>query len=311
MSKKIIPAILIMVILLSGPLKARLPSAGVSQSELSALLDSLRKIRSDSARLNLNEVFFHKVYTALSSGVPALVNLDSVNITKAGTEDGRIRIITWNIQQNNGENLYCGFISDQQQLKIFPLNIRKSEPVLDENQVFNSGNWPGGIVYKIIDRKMGNQARYTLLVWDGLNRRESRKYLDVLTFDKQGNPAFGSGIFKTMDGIKNRIVIGYSAGASFTVSYTKQKVVLSGVRKSQRNVNDHMIVFDRLVPMNPELEGQRWSYVPVGNTHDAFIWFNGFWTLTEDIQAKNEASPAPGSKKDKKPEMGLFPRNRD
>lgn len=297
--------------LLSVPLKAQLPAAGISQSELSVLLDSLRRIRTDSARLRLNEIFFNKVRAALSSGAPTLSGLDSVNITKTGTEDGRIRIITWNIMQNNGENLYCGFITDQQQQRIFPLNIRKSEPVLDENQVFTSGNWPGGIVYKIIDRKMGNQARYTLLVWDGLSRRESRKYLDVLTFDKQGNPVFGSGIFKTRDGVKNRIVIGYSSGASFTVSYTKQKVVLSGVRKSQRNVNDHMIVFDRLVPMNPELEGQRWSYVPVGNTHDAFIWFNGFWTLTEDIQAKNEASPGPASKKDKKPEMDLFPRNRD
>ncbi len=72
-------------------------------------------------------------------------------------------------------------------------------------------------------------------------------------------------------------------------------------------VNEEMIVFDRLIPMNEELKGQRWAYVPSGNTYDAFICWEGYWTLTEDIAPRNEASPESTSKKDKKPELDLLP----
>ncbi|MBK6966445.1 MAG: hypothetical protein IPH20_21720 [Bacteroidales bacterium] len=44
-----------------------------------------------------------------------------------------------------------------------------------------------------------------------------------------------------------------TSSASFTMQYNKQKATLTGVRRSQRKVNDEMIVFDRLIPMNEEL----------------------------------------------------------
>ena len=278
--------------------------------ELIKLLDSTRKVKDDSLRIDLNRQFFEKLYTYAHSSKDKVLNFDSINISNLVSDDGNIRILSWNIQQNNRENMYCGLIIRKNPEQIIPLRIRKSEPIIPEDKIFRDGDWPSGIVYRVIQRKYNGKVSYALLIWDGFSQRTSRKSIEALNFDSQGNAVFGAPVFKTKEGVKMRIVIEYSATASFSMQYNRQKVTLSGVRRSKSKVDDEMIVFDRLMPLNEDLKGQRWAYVPVGNINDAFIFFDGFWTMTENISARNEASPQSGSKNRKPIELDLIPKDK-
>ncbi|MHC1774374.1 MAG: hypothetical protein AB9834_03065 [Lentimicrobium sp.] len=288
--------------------KMVMPSGNAS---LVDLLDSIRRVQSDSLRLQLNMEFRDSLYNFVTKHIKEEIILDSVSIGNIVSDDGNVRILTWNIQQNNGENLYCGFIIHKPFSRVIPLKLKKSETNNPEDKIYRNGDWPAGICYKIIQRRLNSGINYTLLTWDGFSRRAYRKTIEALGFDENGHAVFGAKVFKVKEGFKNRIVFEYSANASFTLQYNRQKATLSGVRRSQRNVNEEMIVFDRLIPMNEELTGQRWAYVPAGNTYDAFICWEGCWTLTEDIAPRNEASPESTKKKDKKLELDLLPKNQN
>jgi len=185
--------------------------------------------------------------------------------------------------------------------------VKKSSQILPANKIFKDGDWPGGLIYKIITRQNGRKSNYTLLCWDGFNRNTARKTIESLGFDSI-NAVFGSPVFKTREGLKDRVVYEYSSQASFTMNYSRQKVILAGVRKSQSKIDDYMIVVDKLVPVNESLAGQNWAMIPAGNTNDAYIYLNGFWTFVEDIVARNPAPEKRQPKAKGKPEQGLFPK---
>ena len=44
---------------------------------------------------------------------------------------------------------------------------------------------------------------------------------------------------------------------------------------------------DRLVPMDPSMEGFRKYYVPAGDIYDGFVFRNGYWVLVEDVDVAN------------------------
>ncbi|MBK6348016.1 MAG: hypothetical protein IPN08_19300 [Bacteroidales bacterium] len=274
---------------------------------LSLLLDSIHRVKDDSVRLMLNTEFYEKLKgyaeeNILTGGIP-----DSLRISNVVSEDGIVRILSWNIQQNSGENIYSGLIIHSLLKSVIPLKMKKSEPALIDGKIYNDGDWPAGIIYRIIQRRFNKKTNYTLLTWDGFDKRITRKSIESLSFDDQGKAVFGAPVFKIKEGIRNRIVNEYSSSASFSMQYNRQKVILSGVRKSLRNIDDDMIVLDRLIPLNEDLKGQRWAYVPAGNTYDAFIYFEGFWTLTEDIAARNKPSGKGESKRTKNTELDLLP----
>lgn len=48
-----------------------------------------------------------------------------------------------------------------------------------------------------------------------------------------------------------------------------------------------MIVFDRLVPLDPSLAGQYQYYIPETNIFDAFVFSKGKWIFAQDVDARN------------------------
>lgn len=300
--------VLILVISSFGLASAQSVQKPADSQHLKFLLDSIYRVKDDSLRAALNQVFFDQLNIIVSADKESADNLDSVKISNVVSEDGNIRILSWNIQQNNGNNIYSGFVINKLSGKIIPLKTVLSKPLIPIEKIYRDGDWPGGIIYRVIQRKYSSGTNYTLLIWDGFNRNTSRKSIEALSFDTTGNAVFGAPVFKIKEGVRNRIVYEYSANASFSLQYTRQKVMLTGVRKSRRNIDDQMIVLDRLIPLNEEMKDQRWAYVPAGNTNDAFIYYDEFWTLTEDIQARNEAAPDSKSKKPKTVELDLLPK---
>ena len=48
-----------------------------------------------------------------------------------------------------------------------------------------------------------------------------------------------------------------------------------------------MIVYDRLVPLDPQLEGQFQYYVPAGELFDAFQVSGGTWHYIAGVETRN------------------------
>lgn len=274
------------------------------------LLDSVRKERNDSIRIELNRQFYDEMVTALQLGFA-----DSLKALKIGqpiAPDGKFIFYNWNIQQNDGSNLYAGIVYLAAVKKVIPLPIKTSESKLSADSVYASGNWPGALYYKIIgtkERKSKTYNYYVLLGWDRFSRQASRKTLEALTIKGDSALVFGRNAFKTKEGRAGRVIIEYSATANLTLNYSKQKLYLTGVRKSERTVNDSIIVVDRLAPLNESLEGVRWAYVPVGNIYDGYIFFNNYWTFVEGINPRNEADKQ-AKRRTKRPEMDLAPQRK-
>lgn len=277
-----------------------------AEKTMMELLKETRQEKSDSARIILNEKLVLLLAKTLSMHESYPWPFDSLNIGKLKSTDNKLRIFNWNIQQNDRTNLYSMVILNIEKDKVIVFKTISSLQKLDDIAVYKDGNWPGGLFYKIIERKDGPKNLYVLLSWDGFSPQASRKSIDALSFDNDGMPVFGAPVFKTKEGLKNRVVSEYAATSAFTQTYNRQKITLSNVRKSQRKINDEIIVLDRLMPMSEALEGQRWAYVPAGNIYDGYVYFNDFWTFVEDIEPRN---PAEAEKKPAKKSVSyeLFP----
>jgi len=287
--------------------KAFQPLQETSGDRLRALIDSARKEKSDSLRLEINDVFFAELTAALRESSVTANIFDSLNIGVITSTDAKVTLFNWNLQQNNGTNIYFLIIKNNTANQVIPMKPMTALQEISEETVFRDGDWPGGLYYRIIYRTDLTGSFYTLLGWDGFSRTTSRKTIDALSFDTDGSPVFGASIFRTKDGVRNRVVSEYAAQASFTQSYDRQKVTLSNVRKSQRKITDEIIVLDRLVPMDESLTGQRWAYGPAGNVYDGYIVFNKLWSFVEDIAPRNPA-PSGKERKSRKPvSYDLFP----
>lgn len=287
--------------------KAFQPLQETTSDRLRALIDSARKEKSDSLRMEINDVFFAELTAALRESSATANIFDSLNIGVITSTDAKVTLFNWNLQQNNGTNIYFLIIKNNTANQVIPMKPMTALQEISEETVFRDGDWPGGLYYRIIYRTDLTGSFYTLLGWDGFSRTTSRKTIDALSFDTDGSPVFGASIFRTKDGVRNRVVSEYAAQASFTQSYDRQKVTLSNVRKSQRKITDDIIVLDRLVPMDESLTGQRWAYGPAGNVYDGYIVFNKLWSFVEDIAPRNPA-PSGKERKSRKPvSYDLFP----
>lgn len=279
----------------------------LNPSGLKKLLDSTRKERNDSIRVVLNSTFYDELYGLMKQSDFVPDSIKSLKIGQSASDDGKLIFYNWNIQQNDGQNLYCAIVYAPITHKVIALPVRPSEKSLDPDSIYQHNAWPGALYYKIISPKTKTDNYYLLLGWDRFSRQTTRKTIEAISFLNDSTIVFGKEVFKIKEGKTKRIIIEYASSANLALHYSKQKLTLTGVRKSQSKVNDSIIVVDRLAPLNEGLEGQRWAYVPVGNIYDGYIYFKGFWTFVEGINARNPAIRKEDRKKAIKPDMELLP----
>ncbi|MEI6059851.1 MAG: hypothetical protein WCR72_04035 [Bacteroidota bacterium] len=259
------------------------------RDSLSSLSSGIWKQKTDSARLGANEVFYRKFEAALHNKTFISFPFDSIQgITRIASVNGDLRIFTWNIPLSSGINRYFGFIQIiQDSADVIPLRSTASEPADIETFQLEPNTWYGALYYKLIEEKIGEKRIFTLLAWDGYALNSNRKIIDILTIDNSGNVRFGLPVFKTADGIKSRVIMEYAEKSSMVLRYDYQSVLVKK-RKKVKKEGTWLIVFDRLIPMDPTLKGIRKYYVPAGDTYDGFIFRNGFWVLAEDIDVVNK-----------------------
>jgi hypothetical protein len=292
MKRKIFSTVLAILFISDCSFAQSVSENSVIQDSLSRLSALIWKQKTDSARLQTNNIFFVKFQSVLESGSSASFTFDSIyGITRVTSADGNLSIYTWNVPLSNGTNKYFGFLQLKQDISILiPLQSNDNNVADLDTKQLTPQTWYGAIYYKLIEVEINGQKAYTLLGWDGYTATSNRKFIDIVSPDSNGNLQFGMPVFKTSKGIKDRLIFEYAEKATMLLRYDYQAIMVEK-KKKIRKENNWLIVMDRMVPMDPSMTGFRKYYVPAGDTYDGYIFRNGYWTLVENIDIANKSVP--------------------
>ncbi len=255
------------------------PQLNKYQDSLLILSEETFTAKEDVLRFEKNTAFVKKFIAALKVNGSFNYGFDSlkrISILKAS--DNSFRIITWFIPLNDGTYRYYGTIqmpTTNGTLKLFPLNDATNS-LADPNAITSHKNWLGARYYEIIPMVMnGKQPYFILLGWKGNDQKTSKKVIDVLSFEKN-EPLFGKNIFETTKNtaLKNRVIFEYSKQNAMTLIWDKK-------------VN--MIVFDHLVPYEPQMTG-KFEFYGSDLSFDAYKVTWGKLSLSENVPLRNEAT---------------------
>lgn len=256
-------------------------SQDVEKRSLQEIEDSLtvlmKQIYSDSpfSSREVANIKFHSLLGVVLAKEDAFdYPFDSLkHIGRIKSEDRKIRVFTWNLPQSGGYQKYYGFIvAKNGNTQIFDLTDNRKAIINPIKDILSPQNWMGSLYYSIIDESYKGQTYYILLGFDFNNLFSSKKVIDVLSFGKDSEPIFGSGIFKVGDTFLNRVVFEFSARISMTLRYNK---------------DSKTIVFDHLSPSRPDFSDNYQFYGP-DFSYDGFKFDNGYWIYVRDLDMKNQ-----------------------
>jgi len=120
----------------------------------------------------------------------------------------------------------------------------------------------------------GTNPYYVLLGWKGNTVKSTKKVIEVLSF-KNDQPQFGMPVFEEKGKLKKRIIFEYSQQASMLLRYVPEQ---------------HLIVFDNLVPPDKKTLGKPETYGP-DFTYNGFRLKNGRWEFADNLDMRNVPSP--------------------
>ena len=198
-------------------------------------------------------------------------HFDNISILASG--DDRFRIFTWQLEVEKGEYRYYGAIQmNNKNLKLFPLIDRSFNLENSEMLITTHDKWYGAVYYKIFPFMKDRVAHYMLFGYDSNDYLTRIKLLDVLSFDGEGNPRFGSEVFKYPNTIRNRVLINFTADANIRLNFDDKL---------------GMIVFDHLITDTDPDDNRM---VPDGS-YSGFKYEQGYWVFVEKIFDEVSESP--------------------
>ncbi len=255
------------------------------EKELSKKAIEISSIRfneelADSLSNDLSD-YFHEILEmdgAFNYPFDSLLSIGNVQ-----SENGKVRIFTWNIVKNNGTYTYFGLLQvdlkERKEVKTYRLCDKSDSIVNPESMLLSCDKWFGALYYEIIETKLSEGTLYTLLGWDGNDLYTSMKVIESLTFTASGKPKFGKSVFKIDRKKQKRVIFEYSRMANMMIQYD----------------NDlEMIVYDHLSPSDPVYEGNAAYYGP-DFSFDGFQFENNVWNHMSNVEYKS--TPANTSKK--------------
>ncbi len=245
--------------------------------------DSLRylgnKFINDSTetlRLSANAEFIKTLVKALK--VPTSYNypfdsLKSIHILNS--PDSRFRILTWDVQFNDGSYRFFGTIqiNTGDKLQLYPLIDYSSFIKNAEDTVTNNTKWFGAIYYNIIPIYADQKPYYVLLGWKGNNIHSNKKVIETFSFDRDNKPVFGMPVFEGNNKTRNRVVFEYARQTSMLLKYESEK---------------HLIVFDNLAPPDKKLKDKPETYGP-DLSYNGYQFKDGKWAFVDNIDMRNAA----------------------
>lgn len=240
------------------------------------LSQRLHSVSDDSVRMQINDSISGFIDSYSLSDTVFTSRFDNARyIGQITSADSVLKIITWNMITEKGENSYfCYLIRKRAKNGSNIINRLTGKYLLDPpdpDTTYDQKNWYGALYYEARPVPDTSQNSWILLGIDYGNPEISRKIIDVVTFNNDGTPTFGDKIFHDGNRLRNRIVHEYANGAVMSLRF----------------LNDTSIVFDHLVPMDPGLKDNRKYYAP-DYSYDAYIYKNGIWHLSVNVDVRNK-----------------------
>lgn len=286
----------------------------------------------DIIRYEANEHFKEILVETLYDKDAIFYNFDTVRILSAqGAKDNYFKIYTWCLPLESGKYENFGIVlvkskktGTYKQYELRDVSTQIEDP---EKHILRKGIWYGAVYYQIIEEKYQGKKIYTLIGWNGWDGLTQQKVIDVLTFTSHDEPVFGKIIFRGKGlSSKKRLIFEYGDQIVMKLRYenhdykivTKKDYTKRNKRHNQNNdealqaerkkikekiKNAPMIVFDELVPIRAELEGQYQFYYPLSAEGNAFYFDNGRWNFRK-LDLKGVYDP-----NDKTINFGLKPEN--
>lgn len=277
------------------------PQTAIAQTEKGTDIALLRKmedsliVTADSMfhtpipdfRTEYCEVFVKQLIRTLKTKGSYNYPFDSlakmVNII--GPEDKSFRIFNWPIEYTDVRIRYYAAIQmNTNDLQLYPL-FDNSDMLTktDQNKVFTSKEWIGGIFYNIITKKVDGENVYCLLGMNEGNPISTKKFIDPLRFTDNG-PTFGAPIFaigseKNPSQGVNRFLLEYKKGVSVSMNWDQEH---------------NAILFDDIASQIND-PNRKYTYVPTGQ-YNGLRWANGKWNfipnLIQALELKDGEAPS-------------------
>lgn len=191
------------------------------------------------------------------------------NVSILYPPDSTFRVFSWQLYVDVDDYRYYGAIQmNTPDLKLYPLIDRSSEVQSLESDILTPDKWYGAVYYNLVPFDTDQGRQYLLFGYDGFSYFNKRKVADVLHFT-DGKPGFGAPVFVQQDSVggqtvRNRLVMEYSAEASFKFNYDETY---------------GLILFDHLTLMAGSYN-QGPVMVPDG-TYEGYRLQNGKWMWVE------------------------------
>jgi hypothetical protein len=245
------------------------------EDSLKVFADQLINAKDPSRRFLSDSQFVRTLVRSLRIPNSFYYPFDSLlTISRLYSPDSSFRIFTWQLEKDPYTFLQEGAIQINQpdgSLKLFPLfdaSMFTSKPL---DSVRTRRNWIGAIYYRMIMKTFNDRKYYTLLGFDDFTLSSNKKWMEVLTFNENGEPVFG-GPYISFQQDSARKPLQYR----FNIEYKKEAAT-----RFNYDPDMDMIIFDHLVSESDE-PTKKDTYIPDGD-FEGFKWQDGRWVHVEKV----------------------------
>ncbi|MBS1583547.1 MAG: hypothetical protein JST66_15200 [Bacteroidetes bacterium] len=248
---------------------------------LAGQLQALTAARTDAQRDSLSGRIKEELRTLLDADDAFTASFTDVPMSRVDAPDGRFRLFTWNVPHDDGTHLYEGFllVRNKDRRVLYELRDMTDHLAVPATKKLSPENWYGALYYAVIAKEKGDVTYYTLLGWKGYSKVETRKVIEVLSFNGPV-PTFGAMIFDEGKIKHLRKVYGYNFQSTMSLKW---------------DAANNAIVLDHLAPLNPEFSGENALMGP-DLSFDAYVWYKERWTFMRDVDARNLQQTKPSKR---------------
>lgn len=271
-----------------------------AEDSLSASGNNMINAHDASERFRADSQFTRTLVRALKVRNSFEYPFDSVGVVShLYAPDSAFRIFTWEVMVDEDNYRRHGAIqmrTPDGSLKLFALIDRTR--VIDNplDTVTSNEFWIGNIYYRIVLKKFEGRKYYTLLGYDEHNMNSTRKWIEVMTFNDEGQPVFGGHYFSFPAGDP---VHPPAPLTRYMIEFKKD-----GRARIQYDPDLDLIILDHLISESNEPE-KKYTLIPDGD-YEGFRWVNGKWVHINKVftqKLQDGQAPVPDPLK-KQPHIG-------